>query len=246
MLSQTSDNLARQDASPLYLQLKNSLTEAIQSGRYAPGDPVPTETQLCSQYGVSRITVRRAISELQDEGLLEKRHGKGTFVSFRRMETSLVDLAGFSDSYSLMGYKVSKVLLGIEPGSADGALAQKLGLSKGAPIVTVRRLIMAAEAPMTLETSDFPLALFPGLADEIAGADSIYRLLKTRYGREVRHARRVINVRLAGAEERERLHCRAGEPLFEVEKMAFDAAGTPLQRSLLLTPSNRVNLVIQV
>ena len=119
MLSQTSDNLARQDASPLYMQLKNSLTEAIQSGRYAPGDPVPTETQLCAQYGVSRITVRRAISELQDEGLLEKRHGKGTFVSFRRMETSLVDLAGFSDSYSLMGYKVSKVLLGIEPGSAD-------------------------------------------------------------------------------------------------------------------------------
>lgn len=246
MLSPSSDSLARQDASPLYLQLKNSLTEAITSGRYAPGEPVPTETQLCEQYGVSRITVRRAISELQDEGLLEKRHGKGTFVSFRRMETSLVDLAGFSDSYSLLGYKVDKVLLGVTDGVADSALAQKLAVAKGAPILTVRRLIMAADAPMTLETSDFPLALFPDLAREITGTSSIYRLLKTRYGREVRHARRVINVRLAGPEERDRLHCRAGEPLFEVEKMAFDETGTPLQRSLLLTPSNRVNLVIQV
>ncbi|SCM77664.1 putative Uncharacterized HTH-type transcriptional regulator YurK [uncultured Pleomorphomonas sp.] len=245
-MSQPADSLARQDASPLYLQLKNNLTEAIRSGRYAPGEPVPTETQLCEQYAVSRITVRRAISELQEEGLLEKRHGKGTFVSFRRMETSLVDLAGFSETYSLQGYKVSKVLLGVAEGAADGALAQKLAIQRGAPILTIRRLIMAADAPMTIEISDFPLALFPDLATEIVGASSIYRLLKTRYGREVRHARRVINVRLAGAEERERLNCRSGEPLFEVEKTVFDAAGTPLQRSLLLTPSNRVNLVIQV
>lgn len=105
---------------------------------------------------------------------------------------------------------------------------------------------MAADAPMTIEISDFPLALFPDLAHEIAGASSIYRLLKTRYGREVRHARRVINVRLAGAEEREHLHCRSGEPLFEVEKIVFDEEGIPLQRSLLLTPSNRVNFVIEV
>lgn len=245
-MSQPVDSLARQDASPLYLQLKNSLTEAIRSGRYAPGEPVPTETQLCEQYAVSRITVRRAISELQEEGLLEKRHGKGTFVSFRRMETSLVDLAGFSETYSLQGYKVSKVLLGVAEGSADSALAQKLALAKGAPILTIRRLIMAADAPMTIEISDFPLALFPDLAAEIASASSIYRLLKTRYGREVRHARRVINVRLAGPEEREHLHCRSGEPLFEVEKTVFDDAGTPLQRSLLLTPSNRVNFVIQI
>ena len=62
----------------------------------------------------------------------------------------------------------------------------------------------------------------------------------------LRHARRVINVRLAGPEEREHLHCRSGEPLFEVEKTVFDDTGTPLQRSLLLTPSNRVNFVIQV
>lgn len=245
-MSQSADSLARQDASPLYLQLKNSLTEAIRSGRYAPGEPVPTETQLCEQYAVSRITVRRAISELQDEGFLEKRHGKGTFVSFRRMETSLVDLAGFSETYSLQGYKVSKQLLGVTQGAADSALAQKLAISKGAPILTIRRLIIAVDTPMTIEISDFPLALFPDLASEIAGATSIYQLLKTRYGREVRHARRVINVRLAGPDEREHLHCRSGEPLFEVEKIVSDEAGTPLQRSLLLTPSNRVNFVIEV
>ncbi len=246
LLSQPADSLTRQDASPLYLQLKNSLTEAIQSGRYAPGEPVPTETQLCEQYAVSRITVRRAISELQDEGLLEKRHGKGTFVSFRRMETSLVDLAGFSETYSLKGLKVTKVLFDVRDGEADGALAQKLGILKGAPILTIKRLIMAADTPMTIEISDFPLDLFPGLADAIKDAPSIYQLLKARYGRAIRHARRVINVRLAGPEERERLDCRNGEPLFEVEKTVFDDMGTALQRSLLLTPASRVNLVIQV
>ncbi len=161
-------------------------------------------------------------------------------------EGSTVDLAGFSETYSLQGYKVSKLLLGVSEGTADRTLAQKLALAKGAPILTIRRLIMAADAPMTIEISDFPLALFPDLGTEIVGASSIYQLPKTRYGREVRHARRVINVRLSSGEEREQLNCRSGEPLFEVEKTVFDEAGTPLQRSLLLTPSNRVNFVIQV
>jgi len=245
-LSQPTVTLSRQDAAPLYLQLKNSLIEAIRSGQYAPGAPVPTEPQLCKQYAVSRITVRRAISELQDEGVLEKRHGKGTFVSFRRMETSLVDLAGYSETFSLKDYEVTKRFIDLAEGVADGSLAQKLAIAKGDPILTIRRLIMAADTPMTIETSDFPLALFPGLAEDIAQVESIYRLLRCRYGREIRHARRVINVRLAGAEECQRLQCRPGEPLFEIEKTVFDEAGTPFQRSLLLTPSNRVNLVIQV
>lgn len=245
-MSQPSANLARQDASPLYLQLKNSLMNAIFGGRFSPGEPVPTEKQLCEQYGVSRITVRRAISDLQEEGFLEKRHGKGTFVSFRRMQTSLVDIAGFSETYTLQGYKVSKALLGVGEGTADAGLAGKLAIAKGAPIVTVRRLIAADGTPMTIEISDFPAALFPDLARAVAETDSLYRLLKTRYGREVRHARRVINIRLAGGSESAMLHCRNGEPLFEVEKIAFDGDGVPLQRSLLLTPSNRVNFVIEV
>ncbi|MDR3518538.1 MAG: GntR family transcriptional regulator [Azospirillaceae bacterium] len=246
VLAATKPGLVRQDLSPLYLQLKNNLLEAIADGRYAPGDPLPTEQQLCAAFGVSRITVRRAVSELQDEGILEKRHGKGTFVSFRRMQTSLVDLAGFSESYSLQGFAVHSVILDVVETKAGPLLARKLSVGENAPILSVTRLISANGVPMTIDAAEFPLGRFPDLAGQIGDDTSIYRILKSCYKHEVKHAERIINVRLASSRERDILNCKLGEPLFEIEKIVSDAAQIPMQRSILLTSTNRISLTIRI
>ena len=231
-------------STPLYQQVKAKLLEEIRSGRFGPGDPVPTETRLCEIYDVSRITVRRAISELQDERFLEKRHGKGTFVSLPRMMSSLLDLGGFAENYPTRGYSLKKILLNVKVGKADDNLARDLSISRGAAIVTIQRLIKVEKTPMTLETSDLPLDLFPKLDERIANSTSLYTLLKEEYGREIAFAKRVINVRYPNAMEQSHLECRTMEPLFEIEKTVFDSDQIPLQRSLLLLPTSRTTLTI--
>jgi GntR family transcriptional regulator, frlABCD operon transcriptional regulator len=244
--SATDDGLARIDAVPLYAQLKQRLRAEIADGRYPEGSPLPTEAQLCDLYAVSRITVRRAVSELQDEGVLEKRHGKGTFVTVQRLETSLVKMDGFSETYSAVGVEHHSEILGVEETMADAALATVLAMEPGAPVLNVRRLISTRKGPLTLESSQFDSRRFPGLADLLRDDVSIYRLLRTHFGCVLEHATRKINVRLAGQAERAVLACNAGEPLFDMEKIVFDGAMLPLQRSVLLTPCNRITLTIRV
>lgn len=240
------DSLARVDAVPLYAQLKQRLRAEIADGRYPEGGLLPTEAQLGDIYAVSRITVRRAISELQDEGVLEKRHGKGTFVTVQRLETSLVKLDGFSETYSAIGVEHHSEILGVTEGPADAATAAALAMEPGAPVLNVRRLISTRKGPLTLDASQFDSRRFPGLAGLLHDDVSIYRLLRTHYGCLLEHAQRRINVRLAGQAERAVLACNAGEPLFDMEKIVFDGAMMPLQRSVLLTPCNRITLTIRV
>ncbi|WFE74725.1 UTRA domain-containing protein [Roseinatronobacter sp. S2] len=239
-------SLQRNDSVPLFTQLKQSLLVAIRDGQFAPGAPLPTETQLCDMYDVSRITVRRAVTELQNEGVLEKRHGKGTFVTVQRIETSLMTLNGFSESYSARGVEHHSQLLEHYEGIADAKLAQALNIVKGAPVLHVKRLISTQTGPLTVDVSQFPAEMFPGLADLLQDDVSIYGLLRSNFDKQVVHVHRSINVKLAGLKETRILACNPGEPLFDMEKIVYDADRRALQRSRLLTPCNRITLTIDV
>ncbi|MDZ7908605.1 MAG: UTRA domain-containing protein [Gemmobacter sp.] len=245
-VAEPAENLSRVDAVPLYSQLKQRLLAEIGDGTYVEGGLLPTETQLCEIYGVSRITVRRAISELQDEGVLEKRAGKGTFVSVQRIVTSLVKLNGFTETYSAIRADPHNQLLSCETLPADKATAAALQLAPMTPVLLVRRLIRTRKGPLSVDQSYFELARFPGLAEELHDDVSLYGLLRQKYGVELVHSRRHINVRLAGQSDRQILGCKLGEPLFDMEKIVYDAAMLPLQRSLLVTPTNRITYTIDV
>lgn len=242
----SDDSLSRIDAVPLYRQIKQRLLAEIGEGTYVEGGLLPTESQLCDIYGVSRITVRRAISELQDEGVLEKRPGKGTFVSVQRIVTSLVKLNGFTETYSALGADPHNQLLSIETLPADEATSLALALPLLTPVLLVRRLIRTRKGPITIDQSYFEHERFPGLAHELRDDVSLYGLLRQKFGLEVVHSKRHINVRLAGQLDRQMLGCNLGEPLFDMEKIVYDSLMRPLQRSLLTTPTNRITYTIDV
>ena len=246
-MSETSNPLAKKAAAPLYEQLKFALKEMIASCALGPGDAIPTETELCKRYNVSRITVRRAITDLEEEGVLEKRHGKGTFVTLPKMETSLLHLGGFSESFALRRYRVEKEILELAEQKADDDLAEKLAIEPGVNLLHISRLIRADSTPITIESSYFSLELFPGLMEDIHEDTSLYSLMQAKYGREVKHAKRVINCRISTTKECEIFHCNSGDIMFEVEKTVYgDDRSIPLQYSMLLTPSARMNLVIEI
>ncbi len=234
--------LSRTDETPLYIQVMQRIRQDIAGGRYAAGDVLPAEPQLCEAYGVSRITVRRAVAELEADGLLEKRHGKGTFVRPPKVTQELVNLDGFTETVRRRGQDPQTTLLELAPAEpADAATADALGLPAGAPVVRLVRLLAVAEAPLTIDTAFFAVDRFPGLAGHLGPDVSVYDLLRRVYGAEPRHARRVINARPAGDREAERLRIRSFEPVFDVEKIVYDAARTPLHRSILVTAAARVS-----
>lgn len=162
---------------------KRAQVKAILERRIAdelhPGDTLDSERELVAQLGVSRVTVRQAISDLVDEGVLERTQGKGTYVTGPRVNSRL-HLASFSREMCARGLvpRSEVISKGTEP--ADAEVADGLEIELGEPVVRLERLRLADETPMAHEIGWYPLAMFPDLLDH--GLTTIYDLLADRYG----------------------------------------------------------------
>ena len=143
-------------AVPLYRQLKKSLNDQIEMGFIKPGQLIPSERTLCLQHGISRITVRRCISELIYERILYRRQGKGTFVARRKIQQGLARIVNFTQTVLELGMKPSTTILSVESMSAIGEVAKELGLPIAARVVRLALLGMGDEEPLVFYESFFP------------------------------------------------------------------------------------------
>src|SRR5579859_3662471 len=142
---------------PLYQQLKQRLRNEIARGDYKPGDQLPAEPELIQQFGVSRITVRQALSDLEAEGLVIRRHGKGTFVAERRIVQHLVRLTDFVEDMQMAGLSPSSRVLAFTREDADGEIAAALVLPPQTEVARVDRLRLANGQPIAYDTTWLPL-----------------------------------------------------------------------------------------
>lgn len=142
--------------SPLYGKLKKVLTDQIRIGFYQPGQPIPSERSLCDQYGISRITVRRCLSEMIYEGLLYRKHGKGTFVARPKIEQGLARIVNFTQTVLALGLKPSTSILSAEMTEADVDVAKELRLPSEAPVLKLALLCKGDDEPLVLYESFFP------------------------------------------------------------------------------------------
>src|SRR6266496_5274589 len=120
---------------PLYHQLSQLLRTAIEQGTYHPGDRLPSEPELIREYGVSRITVRQALDELEAEGRVVRRHGKGTYVAEPRIEQELVRLTDFVEDMQQAGQHPSSRVLAFEHEPARPVIAKALNILRGTEVV---------------------------------------------------------------------------------------------------------------
>jgi len=182
---------------PKHQQLRNILTELVTT-RLRPGDMLPSERQLCNDYGVSRITVREALGQLVSDGLLVRSQGKGTFVAHRPARSRL-HIASFHEDMRRMGLLPSTRVLGVTLGAPPQRTAQLLGLSANARAYRVRRLRLANGTPMSVDDGWYDAAAVPGLERaDLRG--SLYDLLEQRYGRPIDQAEQTVGAALAGDE----------------------------------------------
>lgn len=185
-----SDRVGRleaDDALPLYMQLQRVLRSAIQSRVLSQDAAIPPERDLAEEYAVSRITVRKALSGLVDEGLLSRRRGAGTFVA-SRVEKSFSKLSSFSEDMLSRGRRPHSVWVNRSLGAVTPEESLSLGLSPGAAVYRFHRVRYADDAPMALEYATIPAYCLPSLE---AVGDSLYEALEEAGYRPVRALQRL-------------------------------------------------------
>jgi GntR family transcriptional regulator, N-acetylglucosamine utilization regulator len=214
---------------PLYRRIETDVRDRIRSGELTPGAQVETEVELMDRYGVSRATVRQALRELVAVGLLEIRRGLGTYVTDRRFEHTIGGFYSFSREIERHGLEPRTRVLGLELEPADDAVAAALGIEPGTRVVALRRLRLAGDDPLVVETSYLPAARFPGLEAVDFGRVRLYDTLTDAYGCRPTRARETFEPVLVTADEADLLGQRQGEPALRVERTAFDQDDAPIE-----------------
>ena len=201
---------------PLYQQLQRAIREAIATHVLGPDDALPAERQIAADLSVSRITVRKAIDGLVEEGLLVRRQGSGNFVA-ARIEKNFAKLTSFSEDMRARGRTPRSVWLKRAAGAVTPEEALTLRLSPGAPVYRFHRLRFADEAPMCLEFATVAASCLPSL--DAVGA-SLYEALGKAGNRPVRALQR-LRALLLNAEQAKLLHAHEGDAGLLVERVGF-------------------------
>src|SRR5690242_2031069 len=211
---------------PLYHQLAEQLTAAISGGTLRPGDPFENEIAMSDRLGLSRPTVRRAISELVNKGLLVRRRGIGTTVA-NRMVHRKAELTSLYDDLVREGRTPRTDVLSLTTEAHDDRAAEMLGLPAGTPLVSIVRLRYAGDQPLAILRNWLPPALNDLTVPDLE-RDGLYAVLRAR-GIRPTVARQRIGARNATAEERRTLHMSKAEPLVTMTRSAYDADGSPVE-----------------
>lgn len=224
MLTQTSSR-------PLYEQLKQTIIGDIIAGIYTFGDRLPGEMGLVDKYGISRITVRRALAELVEEGYLSSQQGRGTFVSYHPIERQLRTFGGFSESFADGIKNKTSRILSREVVEADEEIADKLKIDLGTKVLHLRRLMSDADTPYMLDNAYFIEAMYPGLSILLHDNVSTFQLMRNHYHKVFARADKTLGVVRATAEYAELLNCVSGDPLFSITKIIYDLDSIPIHYS---------------
>lgn len=207
--------LERKSISPLYMQIYDQLYERIQSGHLKPGDQIPPELELVEELGVARVTVRRAIAELVEEGLLIRHAGKGTFVAKPKIDRELVNVTSFSSRMSAVGLHARAHLVSREVIPATRFLASELVVEPDSPVVSILRVRYTEDEPVSLERVFMSLKRFPELDTISLENISLYDVLAKEYNITPVRSKKLLELAVARPEETELLQLgRSGAPLF--------------------------------
>jgi len=205
---------------PIYYQLSEQIKRLIQTEQLLPGDLLPSEREYAERYNISRMTVRQALNNLVTEGLLYRKKGKGTFVAEKKFEQNLQGLTSFSEDMQYRGYTPSNQLISFQLTQADKPIAKSLQLNTGDPIYEIKRVRLANDAPVAVETIYTPQKIVGHLQEQDFTA-SFYTFIENNLQFTIKHGDQVIESALANNFETEHLHLQKGDPVLLMHRITY-------------------------
>jgi GntR family transcriptional regulator len=217
----SADLIAPLSPVPLHAQIREILRRRILDGSYAPHSRMPSESQMISAFGVSRITIRQALGDLQKEGLIFKVMGKGSFVAKPKAFQNLSKLQGFGEAMSPSGYETYSLLLSSRTVAASPVVAQRLHLKPGAPVFEIQRLRYLNREPISVDVSYFPPDIGQRLTQEDLATRDIFVILENDLGRNLTHADVQIEAIAADESLARHLDVEEASPLLRIERLTW-------------------------
>ena len=229
----------------LWRRIADDLESAIGRGELAAGDRLPAEIDLAVRYGVNRHTVRRAIADLAERGLVQAARGSGTFVGAGRLAYPISRRTRFSDIVGTAGREAGGRLVASTTEPAGRDIARRLRVPAGTSVARLELLRSADGVPLCVATSWLPTARVPDAAQSYRATRSMTRTLAAAgiddYGRRST----VISASIADAIDAERLRLAPGRPLVVVDSVDVDFGGRPVLTTRARFAGDRIELSIE-
>lgn len=236
----------RQSPVPVYYQIEQYLKKLIDQKQLKAGEQIPTERELTERFQVSRMTVRQALSNLVNAGVLIRIKGKGTFISGdQKIEKQLNSVNGFSEDMRLRGLNPTSKLLEFKQILADERTSGFLGVDVGDPIFIIKRIRRANHESLAIDTSFVPSAIVPNLT----AADmehSLYDYFEQKLGLAIDHAEQSFEAVLVSKKEAELLEIPENLPILLIGRLTFSRSGERLEYTQSLYRADRYKFTLSI
>lgn len=231
---------------PIYIQIRDTLIEKINSGEFKSGDQLPSERELGESYNISRMTARNALSELVDLGHAYRLKGKGTFVADRKIERDFVKLSGFSQMLESKGIKSHNKIVRARIIEADKKIANLLEVKIGAKVYEIVRIRYGDKIPLALEYSYLPFNLFDNLLEYDFERNSLYYVIEENYNCKLKFSKQWINITALGKEESNLLSVNENTPAFLLESITYNIEEKIVEATLSLNIGGKMSFYTEL
>lgn len=240
----TSLTLDHGSGEALYLQIRRLLEEEIRRVR-RPGDLLPPENELALRFGVNRHTLRRAMDHLITQGLVERRHGRGSVVLDQPIDYGLNAGTRFTETLEALGHRAESRVLRRLVIPAQGGVARRLALDEGAPVVWLETLRIVDDRPFCVISHFLPASRFPSLAEDYLGG-SLHQHLQEVHGVELLRQESLVSAALPQGDDASLLAMPRHLPVLRVKSVNVDSRdGAPVEYGLTRFRADRMQLHVQ-
>lgn len=231
------------DPRPIFKQISDDIRQDITQGALTTGDAIPSEREYAERLKVSRMTVRAAINELVQEGLLLRRPGRATTVANGKINKNAVGFMSFTEDMQSRGMKAASRILNFREETADAAVAAQLGLHTGARVFVIERVRLANDEPMAVESSYLPHGRFVGLAKFDLSKHSLYQLMQQEFHTRPKTADETIEAVQVTTAEAKLLGVRSGSPALLARRVTRDEEGHVIEVAKAIYRGDRYRMV---
>jgi len=215
-------------SSPIYIQIHNDIKRAIEAGKWAVGDRIPSERELSRDFDVSRMTLRQAIQTLVDEGILERQVGSGTYVANQKVQEKMSGVTSFTELMLNQGKVPTSKTISYHVMSPSLSEAEKLKLKEDDQVLRMERIRYGDDVPICFEVATVPESLVDGLSKKEV-TSSLYRALEDKKKLTPGKAQQTVSAMSASERIAEYLNIKRGDAILRLRQVTALQDGTPFE-----------------